>query len=203
GRSLEAASQLKSILQEDEDSPAVEWLAAEIGDNHEVVSLVNSAINDDPPLSVGDGRVIREGFSPELDALRESSRNAQGYVAGLERRERERTGIKSLKVGYNKVFGYYIEVSKTNVSLVPDEYIRRQTLVGGERYITPEMKEYESQVLSARDRIYEMESSLFRQVCGQVGGFASQVMAVAKALAHGNAERLWRLPPARWPSSKK
>ena len=187
GRSLEATPQLKSILQEDEDSPAVEWLAAEIGDNHDVVSLVNSAINDDPPLSVGDGRVIREGFSPELDALRESSRNAQGYVAGLERRERERTGIKSLKVGYNKVFGYYIEVSKSNLSNVPDDYIRRQTLVGGERFITPEMKEYESLILNAQDRIAELESSLFRQVCQQVAGAASSIMAAAGAIAQVDA----------------
>jgi DNA mismatch repair protein MutS len=182
--SLEATPQIKDVLLEDDDGEQVAWLAEDMADSSEVVHLIRSSINEDPPASASGGNVIKQGFSSDLDSLREASKGAQDYIAGLEQKERERTGIKSLKVGYNKVFGYYIEVSKTNVSLVPDEYIRRQTLVGGERYITPEMKEYESQVLNARDRIEEMESSLFRQVCGQVGGFALQVMDIAKALAH-------------------
>ena len=182
--SLEATPQIKDVLLEDDDAEQVAWLAEDMADSGEVVHLIRSSINEDPPASASGGNVIKQGFSSDLDSLREASKGAQDYIAGLEQKERERTGIKSLKVGYNKVFGYYIEVSKTNVPLVPEDYIRRQTLVGGERYITPEMKEYESQVLNARDRIEEMESSLFRQVCGQVGGFASQVMGIAKALAH-------------------
>ena len=187
GLSLEAAPEVKTILEEDEDSPQVSWLAGKIGDNDDVVQLIKRAISDDPPPSVGDGSVIREGFSPDLDALRASSRSAQEYIAGLERRERERTGIKSLKVGYNKVFGYYIAVSKSNLSQVPEEYIRRQTLVGGERFITPEMKEYESQVLSAQDRIGELETSLYRQVCQQVGAASQPITATARAIAQVDA----------------
>ena len=181
--SLEAAPQVKAILQEDDDSQRVASLSEAIRDNGEVVQLIRHAINDDPPLSVGDGKVIRRGFSSDLDTLRNSSREAQDYIAGLQQKERDRTGIKSLKVGYNKVFGYYIEVSKSNLSQVPEDYIRRQTLVGGERFITPEMKEYEALVLNAQDRLAELESSLFRQVCQQVSDAAASIMATAQALA--------------------
>ena len=183
GKSLGEVPQVRGILGEDEDAPQVEWLAKLLDDNEEVVKLIGLSINDDPPLSTSDGGVIRPGFSSDLDALRNSARGAQEYIAGLESKERQRTGIKSLKVGYNKVFGYYIEVSKSNLDHVPEEYVRRQTLVGGERYITPEMKEYESQVLSARERIGELEGSLFRQVCQQVGETASAIIATARAVA--------------------
>ena len=181
--SVEAAPKLRSILTEDEDASQVAWLAGRIGDNDEVVQLIRRAINDDPPQSLADGGVIREGFSSELDSLRSSSRDAKDYIAGLERKERESTGIKSLKVGYNKVFGYYIEVSKTNLSRVPEGYIRRQTLVGGERFITPEMKDYEALILNAQERIGDLEASLFRQVCGQLAESAAPIMAVAAAVA--------------------
>ena len=181
--SLEAMPRLKQILLEDDDSEQVRWLAADLSDTGDVVHLIRSAIRDDPPATASDGNVIREGFSSDLDSLRDSARGAQSYIAGLEQKERARTGIKSLKVGYNRVFGYYIEVSRANLSLVPEEYVRRQTLVGGERYITPEMKEYESQVLSAQERINELEASLFRQVCGQVAESASRVMAAARFVA--------------------
>jgi DNA mismatch repair protein MutS len=182
-QSLEAAPQVRGILQEDDDSAQVASIASEIWDNQEVVQLVRSAIADNPPISVGSGQVIREGFSLELDELRLSARDAQGYIAGLELSERERTGIKSLKVGYNKVFGYYIEVTKTNVAQVPEDYMRRQTLVGAERYITPEMKEHESLILNAQERIDEIEGSLFRRVCGQVGESSSAIMTTARAIA--------------------
>ena len=183
GTSLEAGPRLRSILAEDEDAPRVASLADGIGDNDDVAQLIRRAVEDDPPPAISDGGVIRRGFSPDLDAMRDSSRKAQDYIAGLERTERERTGIKSLKVGYNKVFGYYIEVSKSNLAGVPEEYIRRQTLVGGERYITPEMKEYESQILSAQERVGELESSLFRQLCHQVGEAATSILATARAIA--------------------
>ena len=153
-------------MEEDEDAPQVEWVARSIYQNEDVVRLIEAAIVDDPPVNLADGGVIKAGFSPELDELRGSSREARAYIAGLESKERERTGIRSLKVGYNRVFGYYIEVSKANAGAVPEEYIRRQTLVGGERYITPEMKEYEAEVLSADERILDLEASLFRRVCG-------------------------------------
>ena len=182
--SLEAAPQIKAVLREDENAQQVAWLAEDLRDNAEVVQLIRRAVNDDPPLTVGEGKVIKQDFSPDLDSLREASRGAQDYIAGLERKERERTGIKSLKVGFNRVFGYYIEVSRPNLSNVPEDYVRRQTLVGGERFITPEMKEYESRILNAQDRIGELENSLFRQVCGQVGEAAPSVMATARSIAH-------------------
>ncbi len=181
--SLEVAPRIRTILGEDEDAGQVEWFAGGLAGNDEVVQLLRRAIVDDPPVAIGEGRVIREGFSTDLDTLRKSSRGAQEYIAGLESRERQRTGIKSLKVGYNRVFGYYIEVRKSNLSQVPEDYVRRQTLVGGERFITPEMKEYESQVLNAQDRIGELETSLFRQVCQQVADSASTVLGTAQAVA--------------------
>ena len=186
-QSLGATPRLLELLHGDDDSPSVRWLAEGIADNTEVVALLDGAIADDPPPSVGDGRVIREGSSPELDALRDSARSAQSYMAGLERRERDRTGVKNLKVGYNKVFGYYIEVSKSNLGRVPDDYVRRQTLVGGERFITPEMKEYESLILNAQDKIADLEGSLFRQVCGQVGESVVPIMQTAHAVAQVDA----------------
>ena len=182
--SLEAAPKIKVILCEDDDADKVEWLAERITDNGEVIELVRQSISDDPPLSVGDGNVIRKGFSPDLDEVRGASRNAQDYIARLEQKERERTGIKSLKVGYNRVFGYYIEISNSNLAQAPEDYIRRQTLVGGERFITPEMKEYESLILNAQDRIGEIEGALFRQVCQQVAGHAEQILSTARAIAN-------------------
>ena len=140
---------------------------------------------------MGDGNVIRKGFSPDLDEVRGASRNAQDYIARLEQKERERTGIKSLKVGYNRVFGYYIEISNSNLAQAPDDYIRRQTLVGGERFITPEMKEYESLILNAQDRIGEIEGALFRQVCQQVAGHAEQILSTgARHRQHRCSSRL-------------
>ncbi|MFP6593679.1 MAG: DNA mismatch repair protein MutS, partial [Dehalococcoidia bacterium] len=146
-------------------------------------SLIGAAIADEPPMSAGGGDAIRTGFDTELDEIRTLSGEAKSYIAGLETTAREETGIKSLKVGYNKVFGYYIEVSRSNLDAVPEAWDRRQSLVGGERFITPELKEYEAKVLTARDRISEVERSVFRRVCGEVAGYADRIMAVATAVA--------------------
>ena len=159
------------------------WLLRQLHPLPEVVNLVESAIAAEPSSSVGDGNVIRDGFSPELDELKRASSDARGYIAGLESRERERTGIRNLRVGYNQVFGYYIEVSKANASQVPDDYIRRQTLTNGERYIVPELKEYESLVLNARERTEELERDLYRRVCAQVGESAAGIAKLAAAVA--------------------
>ena len=183
GTSLESSPYIKEVLDEDEDAEMVGWVSDGIRDTSDVVSLIRSAITDDPPVSVGDGRVIRPGFSPDMDSVREAALNAQQYIARLESRERERTGIKSLKVGFNKVFGYYIEVSNANLRSVPDDYVRRQTLVGGERFITPEMKEYESRILTAQDRMSDLESDLFRQVCAQVSEHSAEIAATAESIA--------------------
>ncbi len=179
-RSLEAIPRMRQIL---DDSP-INWLKDELKPRQDVVDLVSEAIADEPPSSLGEGNVIRQGFSDELDKLRLTTKNAKQYLANLERQEREKTGIKSLKVGFNKVFGYYIEVSKSNLSQVPQDYIRKQTLVGGERFFTPELKEYESLILNARDRISELEADIFHRVCRQVATASERILAVANALAN-------------------
>ncbi len=182
-RSLEMIPKMRQVL---DDSP-LDWLKDELKPRQDVVDLIAEAIADEPPSSLGEGDVIRQGFSEELDKLRLTSKNAKQYLANLERQEREKTGIKSLKVGFNKVFGYYIEVSKSNLSQVPQEYIRKQTLVGGERFFTPELKEYESLILNARDRISELEANIFHRVCRQVATSSERILAVANALANIDA----------------
>jgi len=147
------------------------------------LDLLEQALAEDPPATLQNLGVIRPGFSAELDGVMERSRHARDWIANLEIQERERTGIKSLKVGYNKVFGYYIEVTRANTDLVPEEYIRKQTLVNSERYITPEMKEYEAVVLNAEDRMHEIEARVFREVCADLAKSAGRLLATARALA--------------------
>ncbi|MBM2832735.1 MAG: mutS, partial [Dehalococcoidia bacterium] len=185
-RALEVAPEVKSAMggsEQGQDTGPVAWLNSELKPCEDIVFLIAQAIREEPASNLDEGGVIRDGFSEELDALRQSSRNARQFLADLERDERERTGIKSLKVGYNRVFGYYIEVSKPNLAQVPPHYIRKQTLVGAERFYTPELKEYESQVLNAEERIVELEAGLFRQVCQQIGAQAERLLATAHALA--------------------
>jgi DNA mismatch repair protein MutS len=167
----------------DGDGKTVGWLLERLAPLPEVPALIEDAIAPEPSGSVGEGNVIRPGFSPELDRLKAASSDARGFIAGLEQQERERTGIRSLRVGYNQVFGYYIEVSNANLSQVPEHYVRRQTLSNGERYIVPELKEYESLVLNARERIDELERDLYRRVCRQVGESAPAIGRLAGALA--------------------
>jgi DNA mismatch repair protein MutS len=150
----------------------------------EVFALLGQAIADEPPAIVSAGGVIRQGFSAELDNILAASQDAKEWVANLEIEERNRTGIKNLKVGYNKVFGYYLEVTKANTDRVPEEYIRKQTLVNAERYITPELKEYESLILNAQERMAELEARIYHQVLEQVAASASRLLEVARALAH-------------------
>ncbi len=183
-RSLEAVPKLKEIIDSGDSAGAIDWLKDGLKPCREVVDLIAGAIVDEPSSAPGEGGVIRPGFSKELDDLRQSSGNARKYLADLERKERERTGIKNLKVGFNNVFGYYIEVSNANLKQVPADFIRKQTLVNGERFFTPELKEYESLILNARDRIEAMETDLFRRVCQQVAAESEKVLALASTLAH-------------------
>lgn len=182
---LEAAEPLAATLAGEEGAAAesVAWLARQLGPVQEAAALIEEAIAAEPTGSVGEGNVIREGFSPELDELKSAGRDARGFIAGLESRERQRTGIRNLRVGYNQVFGYYIEVSRSNLRQVPEDYIRRQTLTNGERFIVPELKEYESLVLNSRERIQELERSLFRQVCSQLAGYGEAIGRLAAGIA--------------------
>ncbi len=146
-------------------------------------ALLAAALAEDPAPVVGDGGVIRPGFSPELDEARELTGDARRALAELEAAERERSGIRSLRVAYNRVFGYYIEVSKSNLALVPDDFQRKQTLVNGERFSTPRLKELEERILGAREVIGELEGSLFRQICAQLATMAAGLQACAGTAA--------------------
>ncbi len=186
-RGLQLMPALRQAIGNDrEEVTEVGEVLARLHPCQETAALIEQAIEDEPAASFEEGGVIRAGFSPELDSLRSVARDARQYLADLERRERQQTGIKSLKVGYNKVFGYYIEVSKANLRLVPAHYQRRQTLVGGERFTTPELKEREFQILHARERQQELEATLFRQVCAQVAAEGKRILELAAAIAESD-----------------
>jgi len=154
----------------------------DLGSLKEVADLINGAIRDDPPSAIREGGIIRDGYDPELDELKSTLRDGRGWISRMERDERKRTGIKSLKVGYNNVFGYYIEVTKSNLSAVPEEYIRKQTLTNAERFITPELKEMESKVLSAQERSSSLEEELFLKIRAEAAGRAREIQEKAVAL---------------------
>ena len=172
---------IKELLPEDQ--PAMAEMFAKFHLCRRELDLLESALEDEPPATLNKVGIIRNGYSAELDSILERSRHARDWIANLEAVERERTGIKSLKVGYNKVFGYYLEVTKANVDMVPAEYIRKQTLVNAERYITPDLKEYETLVLNAEERIHEIEGRLFKEVCMRLGESAESLLATARVIA--------------------
>ena len=158
-----------------------------LGAANDAFALLQAALAEDPAPAVGEGGVIREGFSPELDDARVLTGDGRKALAQLEVEERERSGIRSLRVAYNRVFGYYIEVSKANLAMVPEDFQRKQTLVNGERFSTPRLKELEERILAARETIGELESRLFQQVCSQLGGMATGLQAVARLVAEIDA----------------
>ena len=158
-------------------------LAAELFDLPEVVALVERAIVDEPPPTVKDGETIRPGFNAELDELRSARRDAKQWVARFESGERKRTGIQSLKVRYNRVFGYYIEVTRANLNAVPADYIRKQTLANGERYITADLKEYEAKILNSEEEIQKLELSLFSEAREKIASYYGRMKQTADGLA--------------------
>lgn len=149
----------------------------------QALGLIEQALTQDPPATLQNTGIIRPGYSSELDDVMNSSKHAREWIANLEATERERTQIKNLKVGYNKVFGYYIEISRSHTEEVPDHYIRKQTLVNAERFITPEMKEYESQVLNAEEAIHKIELQLFQEICNWLSSAAQLLLNTANSLA--------------------
>lgn len=179
---LRKLPEVKQLLDEDEAGLAP--VLADFSLGRDELDYLEEAIEEEPPATLQNIGVIRHGFSAELDGVLERSKHAREWIAELEGVERKRTGIKSLKVGYNKVFGYYLEVTKANTDMVPDEYIRKQTLVNAERYITPELKEYETLVLNAEERIKEIEARLFREVCQHLAKSADRLLRSARALAN-------------------
>ena len=157
-----------------------EWKVTSL---HEVADIIDKTLVEDPPTKITEGGLIKEGANAELDELRQVVREGKNWIAQLEARERIRTGIESLKVGYNSVFGYYIEVTKPNLHKVPKDYIRKQTLVNAERFITPELKEYESKVLHAEDRIKDLEYKLYNELRKEVAKYTTLIQEVAQKLA--------------------
>ncbi|MDD1738469.1 MAG: DNA mismatch repair protein MutS [Methanothrix sp.] len=149
----------------------------------EIVGLLERSIADDPPSHLREGGVVKEGYHEEIDQLRSLLRDGRGWISALESKERERSGIRSLKIAYNNVFGYYLEVSRANLHLVPPDYIRKQTLANAERFITPELKEMETRVLSAQERSVSLEQEIFASVRSTVAGYSLPIQERAAAMA--------------------
>jgi DNA mismatch repair protein MutS len=179
---------LAGVLQVEDGPGAKEFsllhsIVAALDPCPDIGDLILQAVAEDAPATPTSPGVIRHGFSTELDQVLLGSRDAKEWVAGLEQRERKRTGIKNLKVGFNKVFGYYIEVSASHLGAVPEEYVRKQTIVNGERFITPDLKQHESHILSAEERQLDIEMRVYRDVCAQVAAAAPHLLTTAHALA--------------------
>ncbi len=149
----------------------------------DLYNLLDEAIVEEPPATLNSTGIIKPGFSSDLDGIMEASKHAREWIASLETVEKNRTGIKTLKVGYNKVFGYYIEISRGNAELAPADYIRKQTLVNAERFITPELKEYETLVMNAEDRIHEVEGKVYKELCSKISESSIELLDCATALA--------------------
>jgi DNA mismatch repair protein MutS len=179
--SLRIVSPIQYLLQEF-STPRICEIRDRLDPVNEAVTLIETAISEDPPASAADPGIIRTGYSPELDELRSIRHSGKGYIASLEARERQKTGIPSLKVKFNQVFGYFIEVTNSNLSLVPPNFIRKQTLVNCERFVTEELQQYEEKVLGAEERIAILEKELFTQVRKAVALQGSRVQNTARLL---------------------
>jgi DNA mismatch repair protein MutS len=196
GQSLDMIPRVRALLQRDPQTfkePLATLPACE-----DVAALIRSALNDTLTSRSESSGFIRDNFSEELDSLRRLLRDGRSFLSEMEQRERARTGIKSLRVGYNKVFGYFIEVTRPNLRLVPDGYTRKQTLAQSERFVTLELKEHESLVLNAQERIAELEAGIFRRLCSDIGRRREEILTAASALARLDALASLADSAARW-----
>jgi len=180
--SLKKIPKIKSLLS-NTSSETLQKIHKLLNPLQEVVDLIENAIVDEPPSTVSDGGVIRDGYNAELDELRFIARSSKEFIANLQQKERERTGIPSLKIDYNSVFGYYIEVTKAHLDKIPEDYIRKQTLVNAERFITPELKEYEEKIFTAEEKISALEAELFNQIREKVSGYTEEIQKNAQLIA--------------------
>ena len=180
--SLEMLPYIKQVLAEFK-SPLLTKINEDMDPLTDITSLIRNSITDDPPLAQKDGGIIREGYNEDVDKFRRSRTDGKKWLSELEARERERTGIKSLKIKYNRVFGYSLEVTNTFKDLVPEDYIRKQTLTNAERYITQELKDLEDLILGAEDKLYALEFELFSSIRDQVGAEVVRIQRTAKAVA--------------------
>lgn len=173
---------LKEVLRNSQESKNLE-IAEALNPLPEITQILEAALKDDPPLTIKDGGMIKPSYHPELEKLIKASTQGRRWVAQLEQEERERTGIKSLKIGYNQVFGYYIEITKANLNLAPPDYIRKQTLANGERFINQRLKEYEDQILNAHEKSIALEYQIFTELKDIVLKAIDQIQSTAAALA--------------------
>ena len=180
--SFEPISDLKLLLESFQSSLILEE-TQKLDPMPEMNNLIAGAMVEEPPLKIGEGKIFRDGYHSELDELREISRDSKAWIARYQMQLREETGIKTLKVGFNRMFGYYIEVSRGQSEKMPDTFIRRQTLVNAERFISPILKDYENKVLNAEERIEAIENTLFLRLREEISGYAQRVMHVAKGIA--------------------
>lgn len=184
--SLKALPELKNLLKDNIDNTII-LLVKQIDDLSDIEELIERAIVKNPSLSLKDGGIIKKGFNTEVDELRQISEGGKDFLVSLEAREKDRTGISSLKVGYNRIFGYYIEVTKPNLPQVPEDYIRKQTLVNGERFITPELKEYEAKVLGAEERLKNLEYEIFVKLRKDISTKTDRIHKASRAIAEIDA----------------
>ena len=180
--SLEMIPHIKTLMQ-DFRSPLLRSLYEELDELSDLQSMVARAIREDPPVSIRDGDIIRDGYHEDVDRYRKAKTEGKGWLAKLEAQEREKTGIKNLKIKYNKVFGYYLEVTNSYKDLVPDTYMRKQTLANAERYITPELKELEDTILGAEAKLTALEYALFCELREAIDGQVLRIQKTAKAIA--------------------
>ena len=180
--SLSVLPEIKELLSYT-DSDILKEINQEIDPLNEVCNIIEKAICEDPPFNIKEGGLIKWGYSEELDALKDSIKDGKSWISGLESAERERTGIRNLKVGYNRVFGYYLEITKSFYDQIPENYIRKQTLANAERFITPELKDMENLVLNAEAKINQMEYDIFSSIREYIGGFIRKLQSTSEAIA--------------------
>ncbi|WP_456297864.1 DNA mismatch repair protein MutS [Anaerovirgula multivorans] len=177
---------IKDLLS-NKESTFLQDILSKISNHEEVKHLIENAILDEPSINVKEGNIIKNGYNQDVDELRYASKEGKSWISSLETKERERTGIKSLKIGYNKIFGYYLEVTKSNLHMVPNDYIRKQTLANCERYITPELKEMESKVLGAEEKVITLEYQLFLEIRKEIEKEVPNIQNTAQSIAQLDA----------------
>jgi len=182
-QSLKLIPKLKDNLDQENIVCLLNGFKNNLPDLQELVDFLEMSVVEDPPTMINEGGLIADGYNQELDELRKISRGGKDWLAKLQAEEIKRSGISSLKIKYNKVFGYYIEISKTNLSQVPENYIRKQTLVNAERFITPELKEYEEKILRAEEKIFDLEHKIFEQIVEKTTKYFSQILKAADIVA--------------------
>mgnify|MGYP002408965539 CR=1 FL=1 len=181
-QSIQILPDLKNLLKQCQ-GPLLFKIYRELDTLRDVYSIIDRGINDEPPITIREGNIIKDGFNQKVDEYRMATKEGKDWIARLQLKEREKTGIKNLKVGFNKIFGYYLDVTKSNIHLVPDYFIRKQTLVNSERYFTPELKELESKILEAQDKVTNLEYQIFQDIRDGILSEINRIQAVAKNIA--------------------